>query len=174
MRINFKQIIAFIFIAPVLFSLYASFPIPNNYSTVLLQLFVFLSTLYFFIRFLWLLGSSHDDELYFKESVLRNINSNICPLCSLEQVSNSTLSIGYRRRKWSDFLYKVYYIKYSYRNIELTTKVRICKSCEHNYLLISKQKLLSLFHVNPSIKLLKRKYGYLRGIKFPYEKWNIS
>lgn len=174
MRINIKQVLAIIFIFPFLLSLYIGFPITKNFPALILQTIVFVSTLYFFVRFVWLLGTSSGDEILFKESVIKNINKNYCPYCGSNQASNSFLEIGYRKRLWSDFVYKVYYIKYSTRMNELTTKIKICHSCEERYFLVSKYKLLSVFHINPSIKLLKRKYGYLRGIKFPFEKWNIS
>ena len=57
---------------------------------------------------------------------------------------------------------------------ELRTKVKICDSCKKKYLSISKSKFLFLFYIDPSIKLLKKRLGYLRGIKFPFEEWNIS
>ncbi len=174
MKINIKQILTFIFIAPMLFALYSSFQISQNIQAVIFQIIFDLLAFYIFIRFLWILGNETTYEISFKKSALKNINESICPLCGLSNVSDSFLEIGYRKRKWSDFLYKVFYIKYSTRIVELTTKIKICESCKQKYLLVSKSKLLSLFHINPSIKLLKIRYGYLRGIKFPFEEWNIS
>ncbi len=159
----------------MLFALYSNFPYPHSNIQTLIFLTVFdLITFYIFVRFLWILGTETDDEISYKKSAIRNINKGICPLCGFNQASDSFLEIGYRKRKWSDFLYKVYYIKYSTRIIELTTKVKICDPCRQKYLKVSKSKFLFLFNINPSIKLLKIRYGYLRGIKFPFEEWNIS
>ncbi|MBK6912532.1 MAG: hypothetical protein IPJ03_19390 [Ignavibacteriales bacterium] len=174
MNLNNNQILAFVLISPFLLLLVAGLSNPENISTSILKFSIFFLSLYFFIRFLWVLGCSYEDEIHFKESVLENVNNNICPLCGKEKISDSNLTIGYRKRIWSDFEYKVYYIKYSTDIIEITTKVQICKSCGKNYLSVCEQDLFAIFHVNPSIKLLKRKLGYLRGIKFPFEKWNIS
>ena len=99
MKINIKQILTFIFIAPMLFAFYSNFSISPNVQTVIFQIIFDLLTFYLFIRFLWILGTETADEISYKKSALKNINDSIWPLCGLNKASDSFLEIGYRKRK---------------------------------------------------------------------------
>jgi hypothetical protein len=136
-------------------------------------IFIILSA-YFIVRFIWLLSVSQQEGIIFKKQTIENINSSICPLCGKNNFTNALLTIGYRKRRYSNFDYRVFYIKYSVSSEELSYKINICSTCRDEYLRISKSKLLFLFYPNPSKKVLKRKAGYSRGIKFPFEEWNLS
>jgi len=110
----------------------------------------------------------------FTEQAIQNIMRDICPLCGKNKSTNALLSIGYRRRSYSDFEYRVFYIKYKVSKEELSYKINICAPCGNEYLKICKSRILFLFHQNPSKKVLQGKPGYIRGIKFPFEKWNLT
>ncbi|MDR3668562.1 MAG: hypothetical protein P4L35_17100, partial [Ignavibacteriaceae bacterium] len=104
----------------------------------------------------------------------KNILNGVCPLCGRNKSTISSLEIGYRRKFWNILSYNIIYIKYSVNAQQITSKINICTSCKNNYLLLSRFKILTIFKINPSIKVLKRKLGYLRGLRFPYAKWHVS
>lgn len=129
---------------------------------------------WFFSLFVWTQGKPDNEDIILNENAGEQVFNGNCPLCRENQAENIDLEVGYRARVWGNLQYKVFFFSYTTREKELNAKVRICKECMKHYLLVSRFKLLSIFYKNPSTIVLEKKYGYLRGLKFPYEKWNIT
>jgi hypothetical protein len=118
------------------------------------------------------LANPKDNFLLFKENISESIEKGRCPFCKSHRVNGDKLRVGYRKALW-EIYYKVFFIEYSKDYLQLTASLPICIKCKNKYLLVSTYKILSLFTRNPSKKVLKRKIGFLRGLKNPYESWHL-
>lgn len=125
------------------------------------------------LRFFSIYGDPDSSEVIFNNISKLHIDKKICPICRVRESSTHLLSVGYRKRFWK-IAYRIFYITYSFEVNELTTKINICDVCKDRYLFLSNYKILSIFYRNPSKRVLKKKVGYLIGLQFPFEKWNIS
>ncbi|MFH1528434.1 MAG: hypothetical protein ABIJ40_14460 [Bacteroidota bacterium] len=173
MKYNLRQILSIIFGLPfVILMLVALARAETVGSFIFIGLFEFIF-IYISIQFIWRLGIPQSTAINYKQRAIESLNKNICPLCNRNSYSTKQLKIGYRKRIWDEINYRFVYLSYSTSVHEIQTYVNICHSCVKKYSLVSKFKTMSLFMRNPSKKLLKRKSGYLRGLRFPFELWHI-
>jgi hypothetical protein len=172
MRINAFQVFVFICLfLPICLFIYSLFLV-KELSSFLWGIPFIIACIYLLFRLLWLLGESEDNEIHFNSSSQKNTINGICPLCGLNKPNASWLVIGYSRRCWKIEIKLFLNISFSVK--EITTRINICTSCKNKFLLLCKFKILSILKLNPSIKVLKRKLGYTRGLYSPYEVWHLS
>jgi len=169
---NIKQLFATILLLPIIILLFISLSsLYNIFSLIFYSLFIFLIS-YIIIRFIWVLGEPVNKDIKYKPIPYKLFKNGICPFCGHRKYSQKKLKIGYKKKYW-EIHYRVFYIKYSTSFNQLDECINICSKCERRYLFYSKYKIFSLFSKNPSNKALKRKIGYTRGLRFPFEPWNI-
>jgi hypothetical protein len=170
-KVNLKQIVNLLFFSPLIFSLFI-YIYKRGYEIRIALLLIYILFLYLVIRSLWLLATPKNDTLKYKEKAIKLQANDICPLCSLNRLSNNQLKIGYRKRYW-EFEDRFTSFSYATSNAELFERINICTQCSEKYKSHSKS-LLKLFFKNPSKILLKRKYGFKRGIVYSFELWNLT
>jgi hypothetical protein len=108
-----------------------------------------------------------------KPEAQSSIMKGICPFCHENHFTDEVLKVGYRKPK-SDYYSKDPESRNWDISLEyLTISLPICEKCKEKYLLLCKFKLFARIGLDRSYCVLQRKLGYLRGLQFPFESWNI-
>jgi len=172
-KINSQQIgvtiVSILFLIPVFVGLLKVSSLTSFIDSCFALILIYIPIL----RYLWVLGTPINNDIKFNASSAKLLNKGICPFCGKRNYSPKKIKVGYRKRYW-EFHYRVFYIKYRITTDNFNKFVNICHKCESRYLFYCKYKIFSLFARNPSKKILKRKYGCIRGLEYPFESWNIK
>lgn len=172
-KINSQQIgvtiVSILFLIPVFIELSNISNISSFISSCIVLILIYIPI----VRYLWVLGTPFNEDVNLKTNSSKLLDNGICPFCGKRNYSSKKIKVGYRKRCW-EFHYRIFYLKYRISINNFNKFIYICHKCESRYLFYSKYKIFSWFAINPSKKILKRKYGCIRGLEYPFESWNIK
>lgn len=144
-----------------------------NHPSIALFLLSALIT-YWTARLFYLTADPIDEEVFLTSKAQTALSKGICPFCATEPIAPQTLKVGYKKGRYSNFKYKVFWIEWSHSYHELNIRLPICDGCRTKYLTACLRRFPPKGMRNPCKIVLKRKLGYRRGIQFPFESWNLK
>ena len=174
-RINKNEILAVfsgigvvvVLLIPMLYSI----PLWTKLVTVLVAAYV----VYLTLRLVWIMTEPMDASISLKPQASTAQDKGLCPICRKNQQGHQTLTLGYR---------KPTQIALHFGGIDplmlgeglvdnIHVSVPICDRCATRFRYISKFGFLAPVGLDRSFRVLRRKRGYLRGLRHPFEPSNI-
>jgi hypothetical protein len=116
-----------------------------------------------------------DNEALLNDKARSALTVGACPFCGMHRAQSHSLKVGYRRHHLSKFAWMIFWFEYSISSSEFYVKLPICEECRRKYIESCEAKFpRNRLWGNPSMIVLRRKTGYLRGVKYPMETWNLK
>ena len=149
--------------------------IPMFYSipmwAKLVTTFVAVYVVYLTLRLVWIMARPTDASVALKPQASTAQLRGVCPVCRKNQRGHQTLTVGYR---------KPTQIAVHFGGIDplmlgeglvddIRVSVPICERCARRFRNLSKCGFLAPVGLDRSFKVLRRKLGYLRGLRHPFD-----
>ena len=173
--INKKEILALLSGGGV--AVFLSIPmfwsIPSWVKLVLL--FTVAYTVYLTLRLVWIMVEPVDSSASLKSRATSAQEGDLCRVCGRNHQGNRTLRVGYRRPAIRALHFEILDVAIGegmVDNIQLS--VPICESCAKRYMFLSRFGFFAPLGLDRSFRVLRRKRGYLRGLRHPFEPSNIE
>ncbi len=134
------------------------------------------SFLYLTLRLVWIMAEPTDASISLKPRASTAQGKGLCPICGKNEQGHKTLTVGYR---------KPTQIALRLGGIDplllgeglvddLHVSVPICERCAARFEHISKIGFLAPVGLDRSFKVLRRKPGYLRGLRHSFDPSNLK
>ena len=164
-------VISFFGISIILLFLYsAAFGHPSLFDFLFLAFITYWLACFFFVT-----AEPIDEKVLQTTKTIDSLAKSTCPFCQEEPISAATLKVGYKRGRYSDFKYMIILISWNHAYQEISSRIPIGESCKARYLKASSRFMfLPRGMRNPSKTVLKRKWGFRRGLVFPFEPSNLK
>lgn len=126
------------------------------------------------LRLVWIMFDPVDRSIALKSRAAEAQSRGLCPVCGRNRPGNRTLEIGYRRRVPRALRFDIFDLAFGEgMTDDIHISVPVCENCAKKYLFLSKFRQFASPGLDRSFRVLRRKPGYLRGLKHPFEPTNI-
>ncbi|MFZ1082944.1 MAG: hypothetical protein WAO19_13580 [Candidatus Kryptoniota bacterium] len=150
------------------------YPIPllAKLVTVLVAAYV----VYLTLRLVWIMAEPTDASVSLKPRASTAQLRGLCPICGKNQRGHKTLTVGYRKpTQMALHLGGIDPLMLGEGLVDdVHLFVQICERCARRIGYISKLGFLAPVGLDRSFRVLRRKPGYLRGLRHPFELSNIK
>ena len=170
-RINLRQSI--VLILGVLFTV-ACFSELDLKASDLLFVFLGIAIAYFSGCLFWMLAYPLNEAVHLNSEARNSLELGRCPICGLNHVDEHRLQVGYRKPRFQFVAWTWYGFRYRFWFDELTVYLPICNACCKQFLNAASKSFPFVLMGNPSKLVLRRKYGWLRGVQFPFLASNVQ
>jgi hypothetical protein len=159
-------------IVVLLIPVFYSVPIWAKFVTVLAAGYV----LYLTLRLAWIMAEPADTSVSFNSRATTAQLRGLCPICGKNQQGHWTLMVGYRKPTQMTLHFGgIDPLMLGEGLVDDThLSVQICDRCARRYGHLSKFGFLAPVGLDRSFRVLRRKPGYLRGLRHPFEPSNIK
>jgi hypothetical protein len=129
------------------------------------------SFLYLLLRFVWIIASPTDTSVSLKPRASAAQAKGLCPVCGRHEQGHKTLTVGYRKpTKLSLRLGGIDPLLLGEGLVDdLHLSVPVCDRCATRFEHISRLGFFAPALLDPSFKVLRRKPGYLRGLRHSFD-----
>ena len=171
-RINNNEIVALVsggaLVVLVVIPAFYSIPIWAKVVTLLFSgSFLFLT-----LRLVWIMAEPTDALDSLKPRASTAQAKGLCPICGKNEQGHKTLRVGYRKpTQLALRLGGIDPLLLGEGLVDdLHVSVPVCDRCAMRFGHVSKLGFLALAFLDASFRVLRRKPGYLRGVRHPFER----
>ncbi len=174
-RINKNEMLALVsggaLVVLLVIPVFYSIPIWAKTITLLFSV----SFLYLTLRLVWIMAEPRDASVSLKLRASTAQGKGLCPICGKNAQGHKALTVGYRKPTTMALrlggIDPLLLGEGLLDDIHLS--VQICEHCAMRYERLSKFGFLAPIGLDRSFRVLRRKPGYLRGLRHPFEASNM-
>lgn len=129
------------------------------------------SFLYLTLRFVWIIAAPTDTLVSLKPCASAAQAKGLCPICGMNAQGHKPLTVSYRKPTQSALrLGGIDPLLFGEGLVDdLQVSIPVCDRCADRFAHISKLGFLAPAILDASFRVLRRKPGYLRGLRHPFE-----
>jgi hypothetical protein len=170
-RINLKQ--GIVLILGVLFTV-ACFSELELKASAVFFVVLGIAIAYFSGYLFWMLAYPLNGAVHLNSEARNSLEHGRCPICRLNHLEDHRLQVGYSKPRFQFVEWTWYGFRYRFWVDELAVHLPICNGCCKRFLNAASKTFPSVLMRNPSKLVLRRKYGWLRGVQFPFLASNVQ
>ena len=130
---------------------------------------------YLTLRLAWIMATPRDESVSLKPRASAAKEKGLCCVCGKNPQGSRTLKVGYRKPTERALNFQVVDALYFGEGLadDIQVFVPICDDCFRRYMFLSKLRFFSLLGLDRSFRVLEKKPGYVRGLRYPFDPANI-
>ena len=170
-RINKNEILALVsggaLVAILVIPAFYSIPIWAKIITLMLSG----SFLYLTLRFVWIIAGPTDASVSLKRRASTAQGKGLCPICRKNEQGQGGLTVGYRKPTQMVLRFGGIDPLLLGEGLvdDIHISVPVCDRCARRFSHISNLGFLAPAVLDASFRVLRRKLGYLRGLRHPFD-----
>ena len=156
----------------LLIPIFYSIPAWTKFVSLLVAAYV----IYLTLRLAWIAMDPTNTSISLKRRATMAQQQQLCWLCGENHYEHLTLTIGFRRPTPKALRFSLVDTALIGEGLadDIQLRVPICESCARRYTILSKIGFFAPLGLDRSFRVLRRKPGYLRGLRHPFEPSNIQ
>lgn len=175
-QINKRQVLTLVIGGSVAVFLSFGFfqSVPVWVEVTLLFTIVYIS--YLTLRLAWIMAAPRDHSVSLKSRASAAKEKGLCCVCKKNPQGSRTLIVGYRKPTERALNFQIVDALYFGEGLadDIQVSVPICDDCFRKYMFLSKLRFFSLLGLDRSFRVLQKKPGYVRGLRYPFDPGNIG